>query len=225
MSAVQVVLARAPTPGRCKTRLATATSDAFAVEFHEACVRDWIERPIVASRRELHVDGDAELWVEAASAGWKVTHQSEGDLEARLRRALTEAAPGDEPAVITGTDSPDLPQRFLVDALDVAARGEVAIVPALDGGFAAIALRISHQDVFSNVRWSSEATLADLVVQADHCGVRVVLLPWWPDVDTVADLRRLVLYSRLRRVSAMPWPATRALASARLWCNGRPTSA
>ncbi|MCL6506193.1 MAG: DUF2064 domain-containing protein [Bryobacteraceae bacterium] len=71
------------------------------------------------------------------------------------------------------------------------AAADVALGPADDGGFYAIAMRRADPHMFHGVRWSGPETLAETVRAIERCGLSVELGPPWYDVDTVQDLARL----------------------------------
>jgi hypothetical protein len=57
--------------------------------------------------------------------------------------------------------------------------------------------------MFTDVRWSSECTLADVVRQASSCGLTVALGPSWFDVDVHADVLRLLDMPDLQQNAAI----------------------
>jgi rSAM/selenodomain-associated transferase 1 len=189
---VHVLMARAPAPGKAKTRLAAGTSPAFAAQFQAACIRDWLERPRWAAHHIALVEGESALWDDARALGWNVETQCGGDLGERLAHALEVARRWETKVVITGTDSPDLPQRMLLDAAGCAGPSRVAFVGAHDGGYAAVAAPTPCEGLFENIPWSDPETLAASLRRAQALSLEAVVVGTWWDVDTVADLGRLV---------------------------------
>jgi glycosyltransferase A (GT-A) superfamily protein (DUF2064 family) len=68
----------------------------------------------------------------------------------------------------------------------------VVLGPAADGGYYLIGMNRPRPELFSQIDWSTARVLAQTldVLKAQH--TPVVLLPHWADVDTRADLRRLM---------------------------------
>lgn len=103
-----------------------------------------------------------------------------------LTHALAEGRPA---ALITGSDSPDVPQAHLTHLLN--APSDIALGPTDDGGFFAIAARRTHPEMFRGVQWSIPETLAQTNRALENCGLSVSIGPSWYDIDTPDDLARL----------------------------------
>lgn len=105
-------------------------------------------------------------------------------------QALSAALKAGHPqAIIVGSDAPTLPLTYLETLLD--AREDVALGPAFDGGYYAIACRRVDSRMFRNVVWSMEDALDRTLWAAEGCGLTVECGPAWYDVDTPSDLKRV----------------------------------
>lgn len=182
------VFAKAPVPGRAKTRLSPPLGPADAARLCAAFVRDTARKAsqLVPRPTLFHDGGAAELQETlgdtAPNLAW--APQGDGDLGARLARVPA-------PCLILGTDSPHLPMQILRDALAALARADVVLGPADDGGYYLIGLRAPRPALFENIAWSTDRVLAQTLALAQTLGLTTELLPPWYDIDTVADLRRL----------------------------------
>ena len=115
MDADIIVFAKAPIPGRVKTRLSPPLTSETATTVYAAMLEAVLKRvATMAGRAWLAITPD-DATIEAR--GLTVTPQGDGDLGARLRRvsarvwAKREQSAGCQ--IIIGTDSPDLPiERF-----------------------------------------------------------------------------------------------------------------
>jgi len=193
-----VLFAKAPAPGRVKTRLSAMLNDRQTVEIHEAFVRDMLEKLLPMEPRadvELHPDpptdagGDIEV-----SRHRKI----EGDLGARMYHAMFSGLGEGRPHVlIVGSDAPTLPPGHLRRLLESTA--DVALGPSEDGGYYAIACRRTDPEMFAGVEWSSPRALEQTVRACEACGLAVTLGEAWHDVDTPEDL------ARLAGESGVPW--------------------
>ncbi len=187
---VIILFAKAPVPGRVKTRLFPRLSPAEAASLHDAFVRDTIlsfEALSDCADLELHSDARAAGW---APKGWTMRLQQEGDLGLKMFQALSGAlGRGHERAIIVGSDAPTLPVAHLRALL--ACDADVALGPAEDGGYYAIACRRVHPEMFRDVAWSGANALDETVAACGLCGLSVEIGPRWWDVDTPADLERL----------------------------------
>ncbi len=189
-----VVMARAPRLGAVKRRLARDLGDLAA----------WRIYRMTAGRllRELSADPRWRIWLaltpdRAARVRrglWPATcalrPQGQGDLGARMGRLLRTLPPG--PAVIVGSDIPDLRPVHVARAFRLLGRHDWVFGPAGDGGYWLIGARRRRappRETFAGVRWSSAHALADTL--ANLKGARVGFLEELADVDTGADLARL----------------------------------
>ena len=183
-----VLFAKAPAPGRVKTRLGVDSK--CAVELHSRFVRQTLL--MLQSLRgeaavELSTDEPTEAWPE-----FEVPRsiQKPGGLGERIYCALEMAlAAGRPKALILGSDSPGLPAAH-VRAL-LASTAEVCLGPVGDGGYYAIACGRIAPAMFRGVRWSTGDTLSDTITALKACGLGVELGPAWFDVDRPEDLTRL----------------------------------
>ncbi|MDW8313675.1 MAG: TIGR04282 family arsenosugar biosynthesis glycosyltransferase [Rhodovarius sp.] len=196
------LMCKAPRPGFAKTRLAAALGRRRAAELARAFLADSARLaaglgPLTA----FHAPADAAQEIAPLlPPGTALVPQAEGDLGARLIAAFAELLAQGSPALVMGTDSPDLPPALLGEALAALASHDAAIIPAEDGGYCAIALAAPQPQLFRGIPWSSPQTLAATLAAGQ--GLRVHLTAPWHDVDEAEDLARLDLSAA---------PATRAV--------------
>ncbi len=180
------VFAKAPVPGQVKTRLRPALSDGQAARLAAAFVRDTLDK---AARQGLPVtvyhSGDRALLQPLAPANVLWAAQGGGDLGARMARVPA-------PCLILGADSPHLPPALLREAFAAVPSYDVVLGPADDGGYFLIGLRAPQPALFEGIAWSTESVLAQTLAKAGTLGLSVHLTPPWYDLDTPADLHRLV---------------------------------
>jgi rSAM/selenodomain-associated transferase 1 len=181
-----VVIAKAPVPGRSKTRLCPPCTPAEAAELAAAALADTLAvvAAVGARRRVLALDG--ELY--AVPEGLEVIRQRGAGLGERLGQALSEAG---GPALVVGMDTPQLTPALVAHAAARLVRGDVDAVlgPALDGGYWTIGLRAPDPAVFEGVPMSSTETCTAQVRRLRGLGLRVGALPALRDVDTIDDAR------------------------------------
>mgnify|MGYP001147948482 CR=1 FL=1 len=100
---------------------------------------------------------------------------------------------GHDCVLLVNGDSPTLPSRFLVQAIEAlrSAGDRLVLGPASDGGYYLIGLRRVHRELFDGMPWSTPAVLEETIRRARRLGLRVARLAPWYDVDTGEDLARL----------------------------------
>lgn len=192
MPPVILLFAKAPVPGRVKTRLQPVLSAEECAELHASFVADVLEQLAGFSRPcqiELHTDERTDAWSEFAVAR---ELQSGRDLGQRMWTAAHGAfLRGASQVLLLGSDAPTLPPSHIEALLDSPA--DIAFGPTEDGGYYAVMFRKLPPGLFDTVEWSTEYTLEQSVRQARRLGLRVDIGPAWYDVDSPADLVRLVI--------------------------------
>jgi rSAM/selenodomain-associated transferase 1 len=206
-----LVMAKAPVPGRVKTRLCPPCTPQEAAALAEAALADTLEAVAGcgAGRRVLALDGAPGPWLPK---GFTVVPQATGGLDRRLAAAWT-AAGG--LGVQIGMDTPQVTAALLDDALAALDIAPAALGPAVDGGWWAIALRRADPQAFLGVPMSTDATGSAQHARLRRLGLDVAPLPTLVDLDTVADLPAVTAGGAAirtadlaRRLGVLPLPAT-----------------
>jgi rSAM/selenodomain-associated transferase 1 len=179
-----LVMAKAPVPGRVKTRMCPPCTPQQAAALAEAALADTLDAVAAcgASRRVLALDGEPGPWLPA---GFQVVAQCDGAFDRRLASAW-EAAGG--PGVQIGMDTPQVTVGLLDQALSAIETTSAAIGHASDGGWWAIGLRRPDPRVFTGIAMSTGRTGTDQEHRLRALGLGVTVLPTLVDLDTVADL-------------------------------------
>jgi rSAM/selenodomain-associated transferase 1 len=191
------VFARAPEPGKVKTRLARDVGDARACALYR-----WLGARVVAS---LTADGSrpydvavrvtpsgacdaVRAWVPGADA---YEPQGEGDLGERLARATSEGfEAGYGAVVLVGTDCLAVTDGRVREALRALEGHDAALGPARDGGYYLLALGRSLP-VFEGVPWSTARVAEVTRGRVRDAGASLAELAVETDIDTVDDLDAL----------------------------------
>ena len=187
-----IVFAKAPRPGRVKTRLAHDVGHKEAAEIYASLGRAVIdgvrEGPyrIVVRFDPPGAEDEMRSWL--GSDGLAFLPQHPGDLGARMSAALEHAFRDSERVCIVGTDVPDLNRGVVRKAFEALSQADICLGPALDGGYYLIALRRPHPALFTDIRWSTDTVLSATVERIRAAGLTHALLPALRDIDTIADL-------------------------------------
>lgn len=188
------VFAKAPAPGRVKTRLAADVGDRQAVEIYRAMGRAIVDE-LRGGPYRLVVYGDPpdEESLDAIRSwlgpdGLEVRPQTDGDLGRRMHAALTEALEEADEALLVGADIPGIDQPTVRRAFAALAEDDVVLGPATDGGYYLVGLSSPCHELFREMPWSTSRVLAETMRRAGSAGLQVGLLEEKSDVDTVDDL-------------------------------------
>lgn len=224
------VMAKAPQPGRSKTRLTPPLAPEQAAALSAAFLRDITEN-IAAASQTMPIVG----WTAYAPAGSE--HLFDGHLAAGTRLVLADGSPAMPPQVqafgrcllhaikgllvargygsacVVNSDGPTLPTHYLAEAARLLAQpGDRAVLgPADDGGYYLLGLKQAHAHMFADISWSTNAVAEQTIARAKEIGLELVTLPSWYDVDDADSLDRLVDDLVSHRTASAPFaaPATR----------------
>lgn len=194
-----VIFAKAPVPGRVKTRLASDIGPAAAAALQEALILDTAEVVIGAAASVAPAPALACAFAEAEDEpilrsmlpdAFRMVPQGSGDLGARLDRVLHRLLRRGPGCVALGVDCPDLLPRHVSAAVGALGRADAVLGPAADGGCWAIGLARPLPSPFSGIPWSTGAVHAALRERLAARGASVIELEPLRDVDRRDDLVR-----------------------------------
>ena len=198
-----LIFVKAPRLGQVKRRLARDIGGVEAWRFYRRTARRLILRLARDPRWRCHLvvtpdsfDGRERFWPLACP----VIKQGRGDLGRRMRRALEAIPPG--PAVLVGSDIPDLAPAHIAKAFDALGHADAVFGPAEDGGYWLVGLssRALRADPFAHVTWSSPNALSDTVNNLPK-GQSIAMLEPLSDIDVGADHARWRLRERIEAAS------------------------
>ena len=193
--AALALFAKAPRPGRVKTRLAAALGARLAAEFHRECVLAAWQRISRLDGIELFLYCDSQCAeFEELAGGGRFRRQRGADLGHRMRSCLEELlGSGYDRALIVGSDAPTLPLQQVREALAALDEADAVLGPCADGGFTLIGASRTAPEMFRGVPWSTAGTRQACLraLRADGLTAAEVATEAY-DVDTSADLARLV---------------------------------
>ena len=184
MSAALVVMAKAPVPGRVKTRLCPPLDAEQAAALAEAALADTLQAVAwtPAARRIVVLEGAPGPWLPA---GFEVLPQHGARLGERLANAVRDVG---GPLLLLGMDTPQLTRAQLRTALDaLGGNADAVLGPTEDGGYWTIGLAAPQPSAFDGVPMSSPETAARQRARLEELGLRVSELPVLRDIDTFDD--------------------------------------
>ncbi len=188
-----LVVAKAPVPGRSKTRLVPPLHVDEAAALHLAMLLDTVDAchlECADVRLLCPSEDDALALAQHLPEVPCVVQQGRG-LGAALGWGIAEHA-GARPCALVSSDVPGLPPGELRAAFDALADGaDVALGPALDGGYWLIAMNRHHPAPFHEIPWSTPAVMAVTRERCALAGLIVAEVGRWRDVDTLVDLAAL----------------------------------
>ena len=192
------VMCKAPQPGQTKTRLAKAVGSIAAAELSACFLRDVaavVEAvPETLGRRGFAVyapAGTEQILRGLFPESFGLLLQAGQDLGDALFGATHHLLlSGHDCVVLVNGDSPTLPSRFLVQAVEALRDPDDRMVlgPASDGGYYLIGLKRPHKELFTQIEWGTQTVFRRTCERAAEIGLATTLLPEWYDIDDIETL-------------------------------------
>lgn len=195
---IVLVVAKAPEPGKAKTRLAKTVGDRVAAEIAAAALLDTLDAvaDVPASARVVALTGD----LDAASCGAEIRTRLESfiviaqrgsDFADRLANAHADAAVAGEghPVLQIGMDTPQVTAELLTACAHTLSSAPAVLGPACDGGWWILGIRDpAAAECLRGVPMSQSDT-GELTAKAlrDN-GIDVVPVEMLTDVDVIDDI-------------------------------------
>jgi hypothetical protein len=197
------VMAKAPRPGKVKTRLSPPLTPDQAAQLNICFIRDTTENihQVTEASNSTGIVvytpvGDETAFDELLPPGFLLLRQRGDGFGERLIHACEDLfACGFSAVCLIDSDSPTMPQAALLQAVEWLLRpgDRVVLGGSDDGGYYLIGVKRMHRRLFEQIDWSTERVLAQTLERAREIGLDAELLSAWYDVDDAATLERLRL--------------------------------
>ena len=215
------IMAKAPRPGKVKTRLSPPLTSEEAAAINTCFLRDTTENigeladeGACAGVISYTPVGDEHLFDGILPRGYRlVAQRGDGFGERLLTTAQDLFAHGFASVCLIDSDSPTVPREVFSMAVDALREDgdRVVLGPSHDGGYYLIGMKQPHPEIFENITWSTASVFAETAAAVREIGVELVILPTWYDVDdaeTLTILRSELLDSlRPEFISLRGYPA------------------
>ncbi|MEN9630523.1 MAG: hypothetical protein RJA10_3751 [Pseudomonadota bacterium] len=191
-----IVFAKAPVAGLAKTRLAPALGAEGAAQLARRLLHHTVRQALAAGLGPVdlcvtpHQQHD-DFTALAAHPGLQLSDQGDGDLGARMARALERRLASSPAALLIGTDAPSLDAATLQQAARLLQSHDAVFGPAADGGYVLVGLKRPAPELFDGMRWSHPAVMADTRQRLASAGLNHIEMPVLHDIDEPADLVHL----------------------------------
>ena len=186
-------MARAPVPGRTKTRLEPLLGPRGCARLQAELVRHTaaVANRVAPGAVFVAAAGDRELLRPLVPAGVHLFAQRGDDLGARMAHGCRRVrASRSGPILVIGTDCPALGAEHLTAALDRLVTCDVVFGPALDGGYYLVAHDLADPAVVFGLppaAWGGPDVLERSLAATHAAGLDAALIDPERDLDTPAD--------------------------------------
>jgi rSAM/selenodomain-associated transferase 1 len=195
------VMAKAPRPGKVKTRLSPPLTPAEAAALNTCFLRDTTRniadvagQGSAAGLISYTPAGDEAAFDGLLPEGFSLVLQRGDAFGERLFAAAEDIlALGFGAVCLIDSDSPTVPRTAFEQAVaELAKPGDrIVLGPSDDGGYYLIGLKQAHPVPFERITWSTASVFAETCERAQEAGLELVELPRWYDVDDAATLQIL----------------------------------
>ena len=191
------VMARAPSPGRVKTRLCPPLDPEQAAEFYECVLRDVLAELAPSARWDTWVayaERSRDYFQQLPEHDVALLPQRGASLGERMHAVFVDLChAGYRQVILVGSDIPTLRASSVSKACEVLDRDRCDLVlgPADDGGYYLIGLGRPEARLFGDIAWSTASVLEDTLARARQLELRVRIVADTYDVDVADDLERL----------------------------------
>jgi uncharacterized protein len=195
------VMAKAPRPGKVKTRLSPPLTPEQAAALSVCFIRDTadnLQQVIEASDSQGVIaytpSGDEDAFDNLLPPGFQlITQRGDGFGERLLYACEDLFACGFSGVCLIDSDSPTMPHAALLHAVALLERpgDRVVLGGSDDGGYYLIGLKQAHRRLFEQIDWSTQRVLGQTLDRAKEIGLKAESLQTWYDVDDAATLERL----------------------------------
>ena len=192
------IMAKAPRPGRVKTRLSPPLTPDQAAAINTCFLRDTTlniaglaEETACAGVISYTPIGDEALFDGLLPRGYRLIPQrGDGFGERLLTTAQDLFQCGFGSVCLIDSDSPTVPRRAFAMAVHALRQpgDRVVLGPSQDGGYYLIGMKHAHAAMFENISWSTCSVLSETRKAIQSIGVEFMTLPLWYDVDDAATL-------------------------------------
>ncbi len=192
-----IIFAKYPMPGKVKSRLSPPLTAEEGAECYSCMLRDTLSMtkllPDVTTLIFFQNDAGAADFFQEIAPGIESLEQVGLDLGERMKNAFELMfARGFSEVAIIGSDSPDLPTDYILQAFNLMEyeHTDGVLGAAGDGGYYLIAMKRVWPELFDSIPWSSGEVLRITIERAANAYIGMALLPEWHDIDTYEDLSR-----------------------------------
>jgi len=199
-----ILFAKAPIPGRVKTRLMPDLTVQEAADVAAALIEHTVRLattnwPGPVTLQAWPDTGHRVFQAVAARHGLSLAAQIAGDLGQKMNAALSAFTDRGAPAAVLGCDVPHCPGEVLRQAYDWLKQGQNVIGPSADGGYYLIGLQHTQPELFRDIPWGGDQVMYATLAMAEEHGLHFNRLPNLIDIDNFSDLEQAALQTPILR--------------------------
>jgi uncharacterized protein len=195
-----VIMAKAPRPGRVKTRLAQSLPAETIIALYRCLLEDTIALACSLDNIQVAImcpSADVDDLARLVGDVVRVVAQSGDGLAAGLTSVFAHFSSAGQRVIAFNSDSPHLPSSVLKKAFEDLCTGDVVVGPTHDGGYYLVGAKAPHPGLFDGDGMGTSSALDTLLQRVRDLGLSLQLTDVFYDIDIASDLARLETELRL----------------------------
>jgi len=204
-----VIMAKAPKPGKVKTRLTESLPSAAVTALYRCLLEDTVALATSLTSVEVAVmcpEADQEELGQLIGNRVKVVAQKGEGLAAGLNSVFQHfTAAGRQHVIAFNSDSPHLAPSVLDSAFEILATHDVVVGPTHDGGYYLVGAKAVHRTLFESDGLGTRSALDRLLTRTKDLELSTGFTESFYDIDVANDL---ILLARELRLAPAKAPRT-----------------
>jgi rSAM/selenodomain-associated transferase 1 len=188
-------MAKAPRPGRVKTRLTESLPSSAVLALYQCLLEDTLELAKSLKGVEVVVvcpEPDQKELAQLAGNGVPVVAQKGEGLAAGLNFVFRHfTAAGRNRVIAFNSDSPHLAPAILENAFEILATHDVVVGPTDDGGYYLVGAKAAYPTLFESDGLGTKTALDRLLARTKELGLSTGFTEPFYDIDVANDLVQL----------------------------------
>ncbi len=204
-----VIMAKAPKPGKVKTRLTESLPSAAVTALYRCLLEDTVALATSLTSVEVAVmcpEADQEELAQLIGNRVQVVAQKGEGLAAGLNSVFQHfSAAGRQQVIAFNSDSPHLAPSVLDSAFEILATHDVVVGPTHDGGYYLVGAKAVHPTLFESDGMGTRSALDRLLTRTKDLELSTGFTEPFYDIDVANDL---ILLARELRLAPAKAPRT-----------------
>ena len=187
-----VIMAKAPKPGKVKTRLTESLPSAAVTALYGCLLEDTLALATSLANVEVAVmcpESDQDELAHLLGNSVQIVAQKGEGLAAGLTSVFRHfTAVGRQHVIAFNSDSPHLAPSVLDSAFEILATYDVVIGPTHDGGYYLVGAKAAHPALFESDPMGTKSALDRLLARTNVLGLSTGFTEPFYDIDVANDL-------------------------------------
>ncbi len=187
------IFTKNPIPGKVKTRLIPKLGAKGACDVYKQILAKTIANANLDNiKTEIwldHINPEKPDDIIKNNNSLQLYEQKGNNLGEKMHYAIKNGLSRADEIVLVGSDCPAITKKHYVKLFGLLKNHDLAIIPAVDGGYVALAARKIDKNIFSGITWSSKSVYQDTLDRIKMLGFTHKSLEPLRDLDIFEDYK------------------------------------